>query len=367
MREAIGGPPAGASAGTHGGRDGEERVMLDQQRATQTLPGARQDERAGKLRGREYEQDRDMVARAIVSTPSIHNAQPWLLRIRPERIELYRDTGRALPMIDPHGREATISCGAALFGVRLAVAMRDRQPVVPLLPDPDTPTHLATVLSGPPYEASSDEERMFEVMPRRRWHHRPFVPSPVPEHVIAELETAVREEDAWVREIRSPAHRATLADLSGRAAGVLLRSRSYRDELATWNRRVRVGRGLSTETAVRPAPHLVPGLRRAPVMTGDLTHGDPERDLLLAVGARSDDPRGWLAAGQALHRLLLAATMRGLAASPLTQVMEVPGLRETLASALRMPCLPQYVVRIGYPTADPPRPPGRPVEDVMLG
>ncbi|HEX5495232.1 MAG TPA: hypothetical protein VFX70_11730 [Mycobacteriales bacterium] len=387
MRRVTGEPLAGAPAGTRGGRDGEVRAAPERRRPpTRTLPAAGQHTRAGERRSRghdqqhdwQHDQDRNMVARAVALAPSIHNAQPWLVRIRPDRVELYRDTGRALPMTDPHGREATISCGAALLGIRLAVAMRGRRAVVPLLPDPNTPTHLATVLSGPPGEASSDEERLFEAMPRRRWHPRPFAPYPVPDHVVAELETAARAEDAWVREIRSPAHRARLAELSDRAAGVLLRSRSYRDELATWNRRVRVGHGASTgrpagmpaatHVAPRPGtPHLRPGLRRAPVASADLSQCDHQRDLLLAVGARSDDPRGWLTAGQALHRVLLAATVRGLVASTLTQVVEVPGLRESLASALRLPDLPQYVVRIGYPSTDQPHLPGRPVQDVILG
>ncbi|HEY9472945.1 MAG TPA: hypothetical protein VIS06_03730 [Mycobacteriales bacterium] len=363
----VTGDLAGAPAGTRGGRDGEERVTFDERHATQTLADAQLEQRARGLVGRDHDQDRNMVARAVGSAPSIHNAQPWLLRVRPDRVELYRDTSRALPMIDPHGREATISCGAALFGVRLAVAMQGHQAVVPLLPDPNTPTHLATVLSGPPYEATSDEEHLFEVMPRRRWHHQPFVPRPVPDHVVAELETAVRTEGAWVREIRSGAHRATLAELTDRAARVLLRTRSYRDELATWNRRVRVGRGVPAGRASGSSEYQVPGLRRTPRIRPDTADGDPQRDLLLAVGSTSDDARGWLAAGQALHRLLLTATMRGLVASTLTQVVEVPGLRDSLASALRLPGAPQYVVRIGYPTSDVPHPPGRPAADVVLG
>lgn len=363
MTRLTGEPLAGASTGIRGGRDA--RITVTERPARPDV-GARRGRAQRGLTGHDHNLERRMVGEAVLRTPSLHNAQPWLLRFRPDRLELYRDGERALPEIDPLGREATVSCGAALFGVRLALAMLGRQ-AVPTLSDPDAVPRLATVVSGPPHKPSSDEERLFEAMPRRRWHRRRFAPQPVPEHVVAELETAGRAEGAWVREIRSARHRATLAALTERAAGVLRRRRSYRDELATWHRsgghRPHAGRERGGLSPVR----LAPGLHRVPMAVGDFGDGDPDHDLLLAVGTGADDLSGWLTAGQALHRVLLAATLRGLVASEVTQAVEVPGVREELAGALRLPGLPQYVLRLGYPTVAAPNPPGRPLSDVVLG
>src|SRR5215468_1426738 len=52
--------------------------------------------------------------------PSVHNTQPWRFRVGEYVIELYADPGRKL-RVDRAGREMLISCGAALFGLRLAV------------------------------------------------------------------------------------------------------------------------------------------------------------------------------------------------------------------------------------------------------
>ena len=49
---------------------------------------------------------------------------------------------------DPIGREMVISCGAALFGLRLAVRSLGYQPVVERLPDPSQPRLLARVSVG---------------------------------------------------------------------------------------------------------------------------------------------------------------------------------------------------------------------------
>src|SRR6516225_3631402 len=57
---------------------------------------------------------------AAARAPSVHNTQPWRFRVGPEAVELWTDPRRKL-RADPSGREMLISCGAALFGLRLAV------------------------------------------------------------------------------------------------------------------------------------------------------------------------------------------------------------------------------------------------------
>jgi hypothetical protein len=67
--------------------------------------------------------------------PSVQNTQPWRFRVGEYAIELYADPGRKL-QVDPVGREMLISCGAALYGLRLAVRSLGYLPVVEPLPDP---------------------------------------------------------------------------------------------------------------------------------------------------------------------------------------------------------------------------------------
>ena len=66
----------------------------------------------------------------------------------------------------------------------------------------------------------------------------------------------------------------------------------------------------------------------------------------------------WLRAGQALQRFLLTATIHGLAASPLTQPLEVGDawlVRDPRAGVE----YPQMIVRFGYRLPVPGTPPGR--------
>jgi hypothetical protein len=53
--------------------------------------------------------------------PSVHNSQPWRFAWDGRALELREDRTRALPVLDPSGRERVLSCGAALLGAQLAL------------------------------------------------------------------------------------------------------------------------------------------------------------------------------------------------------------------------------------------------------
>ena len=87
-------------------------------------------------------------ARYLIATaaraPSIHNSQPWRFRVDADAVELWADPARRT-RDDAIGREMLISCGAALFGLRLAVRSLGHVPVTDLLPDPSQLRLLARV------------------------------------------------------------------------------------------------------------------------------------------------------------------------------------------------------------------------------
>ncbi|HVU72206.1 MAG TPA: hypothetical protein VHE83_04535, partial [Mycobacteriales bacterium] len=59
--------------------------------------------------------------------PSVHNTQPWSFHLRNGAMELHSDPARALGALDPTGREMTMSCGAALAQLRLALSAQGAQ------------------------------------------------------------------------------------------------------------------------------------------------------------------------------------------------------------------------------------------------
>jgi hypothetical protein len=81
------------------------------------------------------------------------------------------------------------------------------------------------------------------------------------------------------------------------------------------------------------------------------------------LGTDGDDPAAWLAAGQAMQRVLLEATLRGLSASFLNQALELEHFRRPFTQLARRG-YPQLVLRFGY---GPPAPatPRRAVAEVL--
>jgi hypothetical protein len=84
---------------------------------------------------------------------------------------------------------------------------------------------------------------------------------------------------------------------------------------------------------------------------------------LLATGA--DQPADWVGTGQALQRVLLVASMHGVAAALHSQPLELPELREFIRIRLTGQAYPQMLLRFGVTdvVAASVR---RPVEEVLL-
>ena len=109
------------------------------------------------------------------------------------------------------------------------------------------------------------------------------------------------------------------------------------------------------------------------VRTFDLGDGQAASDRELAAGSpalgvlttEEDHTHDWLAAGQALARVLLRARVDHVWASFLNQPVEVRSLRSRIPRVIGAAGFPQAILRFGY--GDDVRPtPRRGVEEVLL-
>ena len=127
--------------------------------------------------------------------PSVHNSQPWRFRVSQDVIELWSDPRRRT-WSDASGREMLLSCGAALFGLRLAVRSLGFEPAVDLLPDPARLRLLARVRPGRALPMNVLEARMMAAVPHRHTHRGPFEPAPLPRGLLPRLQNDVLREGA---------------------------------------------------------------------------------------------------------------------------------------------------------------------------
>lgn len=297
----------------------------------------------------------EFLVRYAVLAPSTHNSQPWLFRVRGEALELFADRSRSLPVCDPHDRELTISCGAALGFARLAAHNFGRETHIDLLPSPRNPDLLARLRFGISRPPSSGEARRFRAIPERHTARRPFTTDPVADDRIAHLRDLVFEPGIALTVTADRTRHEQIGDLVAHADRRQMTDRSYRRELAQWVRSSRASRadGMSvasfgicdrlSRSMARVMEWLDIGFATA-AKHQRLTEQTPWLGLLTS---ERDDERSWLRTGMALADILLEATADGIACSFLNQPIEVPELRPRLASIFGTDGSPQMLIRLG--------------------
>ncbi len=274
---------------------------------------------------------------AAARAPSVHNSQPWRFRAGRDVIELHADRSRSLARVDPAGREALISCGAALFGLRLAVRELGYVPDVQLLPDPRQPDVLARVRLGARMPITAREQQMLTAMPHRHTHRGPFTADPMPAGLLAGLQHDAFAEGATLVLVDEPRHYQQLAALAAAADSRQRASTAVRAELRRW-----------TRPAGDPARDGVPA-HAYPAAPGPQAGRIAQRDFDLLITA-ADGGADWLRAGQALHRLLLHAASTWVFASLHTQALESPPIRGEIRARLALPGFPQMLLQLGRAT-----------------
>ena len=306
------------------------------------------------------------VVEAATRAPSIHNTQPWMFAIADDRIDVFADRRRQLAVADPDGHALRVSCGAAVFNLRLGLAHLGHEVDVTLLPDPGRPDLLASVGLGWARPTSPAQAALYTAIPKRHSNRYPFLDTDVPLDVRTRLRDAAQAEGAWLDLLIGPSALGTVAALV-RAADRMLTSREeYRAELGRWTGRDDGALDGVERRAGGPAPEPYDLLMRRDFGGTPRTPGrDYERDPLVAVlGTEGDSPRDDLVAGQALQRVLLSATQAGLVTSLMSQPIDVPSVREELRVGLRRFGSPKMLLRVGYGIASVPTA-RRPVTDVL--
>lgn len=291
--------------------------------------------------------------------PSVHNSQPWLFRVTPRTVELWCDPQRKV-QTDPIGREMLISCGAALFGLRLAVRSLGYRARVRLLPDRSRLRLLARLGIGPAAPMNVLERQMLAAVPHRHTHRGPFSPGPLPAGLLPGLQNDALAEGAILALVDDGLTHQRLANIAAAAARRGDQDPDARAAIKKWTRpagsTARDGIpaiSLATHPPTQPPPQQ-PHPARLPQRDFDLGRGmallpgggEPPAAtaILLTTGDRRAD---WLRAGQALQRLLLHAASRWVFASLHTQPLENAVTRALIRERLALPGYPQMLLQLG--------------------
>jgi nitroreductase len=294
----------------------------------------------------------DFLIATAARAPSVHNTQPWRFRVTRYALELYADPARRL-RVDPLGREMVISCGAALFGLRLAIRSLGFMPQVQIVPVSARRRPLARVGLGAVRPMDSAERQLLAAVPHRHTHRGPFSPEPLPAGLLSSLVQDASEEGATLSLLDRDRGYEQLADIVDTVGPAQDRDPAARTDVLRWTR----SPGPQARDGVPPAAFATASDRRRGRLAQrdfDLGRkvGQVEADgpapaataMLLTPG---DDVGDWLCAGQALHRVLAHAAIEWVFASLHTQPLESAATRHLISDRLMLPGAPQMILQLG--------------------
>jgi nitroreductase len=309
------------------------------------------------------------AARLAGFAPSIHNTQPWHWRVQGASMELRAERTRQLAVTDPEGRMLTISCGAALHHVRVALAAEGWAVDVERGPDRDDADVLARLSLAGTAPVPPEAMRLLQTMRIRRTDRRPVADIPVAAESVAQIRWAAEAEGARLH-VLQPGDIIDLAATADQAQRAQSLDPTWTQELAYWAGGARANRvGVPDASIPSQAPATtVPGR--------DFGHGGAlpvgpghDREAVYAILYGDEDtPRGWLRGGEALSALWLAAIELDLTVLPLSAVVEVPRTRLALRGMLAGVGEPYLALRLGVADPDhagPPHTPRLPADQVV--
>ena len=288
--------------------------------------------------------------------PSLHNSQPWRFRLERTVLELRIDVRRAMRCSDPAARELVISCGAALFNLRLALRGKALTPCVSIAPAKDDPLLLALVTAEPGPSPTSDEKRLLAAVVHRHTHRHGFTPIPIARALATALAADVATEGARLVWVDDPDQITAIAELTLLADRLQVDDTRWQAEIARWVDTA--GHGRLDGIPLRAVPPVPAGQRATdrlptrsfvpdrPTVANTLPSGGAGRLAVLVTDG--DGLADWVAAGQALQRMLLRAAAGWVFATYATAPLEVPYLRQALRDTLLLREYPQMVFELGH-------------------
>ncbi|MEU4779914.1 nitroreductase [Micromonospora sp. NPDC023633] len=310
-------------------------------------------------------------------SPSAHNTQPWRLDHRPGAIRVGWDQAYTLPAADPSGRDLRLSLGA--FVETCLVVAADAGLGMEFVADHCVAERRVGWLRASPHRYDTPFNAA-QVLTRRT-HRGRFSAGPDAE-VVAAADAVARASGGTVRAVPDAGLLARLLRVADR--------QTYADpavvgELRSWLRLTPahphyhadgltdrcLGLSGREATALRVALAAYPALRRlglsrllAAASGNPLALGGA---ALVLVGPPGTDDATQVEFGRVLARTWLTLHAAGLAAHPLSQLVDAPDTRETLGALLGVaPERLLHVARVGRPVG-PAAPSARRVGGVGQG
>jgi hypothetical protein len=309
--------------------------------------------------------------------PSVHNSQPWrwVAECNPEKgTHLFVDRSRIVPATDHSGRQAILSCGAALDHFRVAMTAANWRTRITRFPNPDKPEHLATMEFGPIDYVTAAQRSRAQAILQRRTDRLPF-DCPTYWQFFEPVLRSTFDQGFQTGEVMlhvlSDDQRPRLAEASQLSAALRRDDFSYDAELQWWTAPFAMSDGMPPSALASDAERLrVDVAREFPVRGHQNRRPEVTADWskILVLSTPEDTRSDVLRCGEVLSTVLLECTMAGMATCTLTHLIESAQSRDVVRELIGRRGEPQVLVRVGIAPAMEPvgsATPRRPLDAVL--
>ncbi|HEY7502927.1 MAG TPA: hypothetical protein VH700_02420 [Gemmatimonadales bacterium] len=306
------------------------------------------------------------LLRYAVLAPSTRNTQPWRFEVRENQVTVRADLSRTQPVADDDRRELYLSLGCAIENLLVAAEQFGFRHSTVYLPHHPDELVAATIAFQPGGSRSAERRGLsLQAILARRTARGRFSDQAVSQDDTLALQRCVTEPELELSILVDQERRREIEALHQSAIETALADPAFRGELAEW-----VGAGAFG------TPWPLSRIGRLAIESELLAHHLAKLDriavrsapLLALISSREDDRPSQVRSGQALERIWLTATSRGLGLQPLSAALEVPMSRWDLSRLMdaRLPWA-QQLVRIGHPRGESVhRTPRLPLDSVVV-
>lgn len=306
--------------------------------------------------------------------PSGHNTQPWNFSIRGNKISVYEDLARNLPVVDPDNREMYISAGCALANLLIAAEHFHFGYKLDFFPEGKEDELVAVAeFFAEELEQSEFPENLFASITQRHTNRNEYETRTINEESLQKLKECADEEGIRLDLIKEPQVKSEVAELIARGDVILMNNKAFRRELASWIRHNWTKSGDGMPCYAFGIPGAISFLGPFFIKSCNMSKSQSEKDRRFAdqtpvlgiLSSAKDDKLSCVKTGILFEKIALTATKIGILYAFLNQPIELPELRQELKSLLKLEELPQLLFRLGYAKLRR-HTPRRPIQEVLV-
>jgi hypothetical protein len=305
--------------------------------------------------------NRDKVAHLLeyaLLAPSTHNTQPWKIKIEENSCQIYIDQRRLLPAADRLKRDMYISLGAFLKNLEVAArayGVYGRTDLADQTDDLVATVHF-TNLGKASQKALSHS--LLRAIQTRSNYRGPLSPFPISDE-LRNFVSGLSHKQIKLHLIEDRQKLEKLASLTAEGLRLAYKNPAFRREISSWIRpnSSRRKTGIPGYSLRMPSltSHIIPKMIRfrdiGPKLAELNYRSFVTASAAVVFTAEKEEPKTWLAIGQAAEEIFLKLESLEAAASIYVAAIEMGDLNQSVKNVLGIKAKdePQFLFCIGKP------------------